>query len=679
MRVLIIGHACSPRMGSEPSFTWNWAWHLSRHHQVWALAHPHDRSEVERFLHDHPNPRLRFHWQCVPRHLDPWDPRVPDRWPRLHYWLWLRFAYNHASELQERFDFDIVHHVSHGSVSAPPPVSRLRVPFVWGPIGGAQRPPASFRTYFGPSWTSEIARNFRLDLLRISKTAHNTARASEIALATNHETAELLSTLGARDVRLFLDSGIPSNFSSCGPDFKPNDGCLRLLWVGRMQHRKALPLALEAMEKTRDLGVKLYIAGDGPMRRTWEKLAKTLHLETRTEFLGQVPWNEMSRLYQSADAFVFTSLRDSFGTQVLEAMAHGLPILTLNHQGVGTFVPSDAGIKVSVTHPRETVGAIADGIRRLEQNPDARRRMGEAGRSYAKAQIWEKRAEQMSEIYEEVLRRPIEQKARRARSQSPETRVRLGGPAPYGSFAVSLRMRKIDEMLDLKGTRVLDVGCGNGSYTVELARRASYVCGLDIQKENLESFREPIPRVLGAGENLPFPSESFDVVTMIEVLEHTVCDTKVLAECFRVLRPGGQLVLFVPNKLYPFESHPCHLGSFSIGRNIPLVSWLPGFLRRRICSARIYTRRRLFQMAHRAGFRVQKAGYIFPPLDSFPLPLKDIYRRVACRLEKSPLGIFGVSICAILEKALAVAQATRMESISSTIRSSACPVGDSGP
>src|SRR5205814_7616797 len=106
------------------------------------------------------------------------------------------------------------------------------------------------------------------------------------------------------------------------------------------------------------------------------------------------------------------------------------------------------------------------------------------------------------------------------------------------------------------------------------------------------------------------------------VLEHTENDAKVLTECFRVLKPGGLLALFVPNKLYPFESHPCHIGGLGIGPNIPLVSWLPDFLHKRLCHARIYTRRRLFAMARSIGFQIQKYGFIFPPLDSFPLPFK---------------------------------------------------------
>jgi ubiquinone/menaquinone biosynthesis C-methylase UbiE len=239
--------------------------------------------------------------------------------------------------------------------------------------------------------------------------------------------------------------------------------------------------------------------------------------------------------------------------------------------------------------------------------------------------------------------------------QTVDTSMKIGGPACYGSYAISKRIAVLDRNLSLTGLRLLDLGCGNGSYTQELMRRAKCVWGLDIQMSNLTAFRSAIPRVQGMGENLPFPPGSFDAVTMIEVLEHTVSDAKVLQECMRVLRPGGFLILFVPNKLYPMESHPCHLGRISIGKNVPFVSWLPDFIRRRMCHARIYSRRRLLAMAGSAGFRVGKIDYVYPPVDSFPLPtrFKEFYRCWACSLERGPLRMLGVSIFAVLQKPVA--------------------------
>ncbi len=239
-----------------------------------------------------------------------------------------------------------------------------------------------------------------------------------------------------------------------------------------------------------------------------------------------------------------------------------------------------------------------------------------------------------------------------ARADDPHASdwAKLGGPASYGSYAVSKRIGKLDQEVSLEGMRVLDLGCGNGCYTAELVRRAQWVCGVDIQMSNLQEFRDPTPRVQAIGENLPFASESFDAVTMIEVLEHTASDTAVLGECFRILRSGGLLILFVPNKLYPMESHPCHIGRLSIGQNVPFASWLPESIHRRICYARIYSQRRLFSLVRVAGFQVNQTGYIFPPVDSFPLPFKQAYRRLVMRVEETPLRIFGVSLFAIVKK-----------------------------
>jgi 2-polyprenyl-3-methyl-5-hydroxy-6-metoxy-1,4-benzoquinol methylase len=226
----------------------------------------------------------------------------------------------------------------------------------------------------------------------------------------------------------------------------------------------------------------------------------------------------------------------------------------------------------------------------------------------------------------------------------------FGRPADYGSYGVTKRLEKIDQALPLIGMRLLDLGCGNGSYTVELSRRAAWTCGLDVQFHLMKSVPAAIPRVQGTGERLPFKDQSFDCITLIEVLEHTRSDSTVLVECHRALKSGGKLVLFVPNKLYPLESHPSHLGGLTLTTNLPFVSWLPGFLHDRISSARIYSRRRIMAMARAAGFEVSKVGYIFPPLDSFPLPFKHTYRQLTRRLEDTPLRILGISIFLVLTK-----------------------------
>jgi glycosyltransferase involved in cell wall biosynthesis len=403
MKVLLIGHACGPGLGSEPGGTWNWAWHLSHLHQVWLLSHPEHRQEVEDLLAANPNPNLRVLWVEPRTRFDPWKPEHGERGIRLHYILWLSEAYRQAELLNRQVRFDVAHHVSWGTVSAPPPFWKLPVRSVWGPIGGGQRAPARFRSLFGSRWCTEMLRSMHVRSMEFVPRLRRAVRSTQLVLATNHETRALLQRAGAPDVRPFLDCGLPVDFVPSAPVLKSEEGEFFLLWAGRLEPRKGLPLALEALARVPDLPIRLLVAGDGILRKEWEDLSRSLGLKNRVTFLGAVPYAHMSGLFQRCGAYVFTSLRDSFGSVVLEAMAHGLPILALNHQGVGAFVPEAAAIKVPVSTPSGAVRSLAEGIRKLYQSSRDRQSMALAAWACAKEQTWDRRAKAMSSLYEEVV------------------------------------------------------------------------------------------------------------------------------------------------------------------------------------------------------------------------------------------------------------------------------------
>ena len=68
-------------------------------------------------------------------------------------------------------------------------------------------------------------------------------------------------------------------------------------------------------------------------------------------------------------------------------MAAGLPVVALNHQGVGTMIPEQAAIKVPVTSPASTVQGLADAIRALAASPELGQRLSEAARRHAPARV----------------------------------------------------------------------------------------------------------------------------------------------------------------------------------------------------------------------------------------------------------------------------------------------------
>jgi ubiquinone/menaquinone biosynthesis C-methylase UbiE len=114
--------------------------------------------------------------------------------------------------------------------------------------------------------------------------------------------------------------------------------------------------------------------------------------------------------------------------------------------------------------------------------------------------------------------------------------------------------------------RVLDGGCAFGSGTAPLAAKAAHVCGCDPNPELIARARESYPTLSFEAcslEKTPYANESFDAVTLIDVLEHVADEQATLNELFRVLKPGGCLIITTPHKgLFAFmdsDNYAWHL------------------------------------------------------------------------------------------------------------------------
>lgn len=401
MTILVIGRSFGPGRGSEPGFTWNWATHWSREHDVWVIAHPEFRDEVEAELKRTPYPNLHISWLELPRNIDPWEWTGRRRGIAIHYLIWQELAYRRARALHAQVHFDFVHHVSLGTISAPPKLWRLGIPFVWGPIGGGQMAPKSFAKYFQGERLREMLRTLRVRLLPLSPALRKAARRS-IVLATNAETMELLHKAGGEAIYSLLDGALPPDYIPEAPVTRKLNPGMTLMWAGAFVPRKGLPLALEALRRT-DPAIRLLVAGAGRKQAEWERLAASMGLADRVEFLGLLSAQELQQRFREADGFLFTSIRDSFGTIILEAMAHALPVIALDHQGVAAHVPDAAAVKVPVTSPSETVEALAARINQLASSPELRVRIGRAGWEFARAQAWERKVATVERLLNDAL------------------------------------------------------------------------------------------------------------------------------------------------------------------------------------------------------------------------------------------------------------------------------------
>lgn len=236
-----------------------------------------------------------------------------------------------------------------------------------------------------------------------------------------------------------------------------------------------------------------------------------------------------------------------------------------------------------------------------------------------------------------------------------EKDIRLGRPSAAWEFGQDRRMAMIRRYAPLEGRRALDVGCGIGFYTQRLQEAGADAYGVDVDPEKVAKARQIVANVqVAPAERLPFSDGFFDMVLSHEVLEHVDDDRQAVAEAIRVLKPGGRLVIFVPNRLYAFETHGCYWqGRYRFG-NIPLVNWLPNPLRNRLCPhVRAYTVAGLARLWKGLPCRVVVFTQIYPGYDKIASRrprLGRVFRTVTYALERTPLRVFGLSHFVVLEK-----------------------------
>jgi SAM-dependent methyltransferase len=208
---------------------------------------------------------------------------------------------------------------------------------------------------------------------------------------------------------------------------------------------------------------------------------------------------------------------------------------------------------------------------------------------------------------------------------------------------------------------VLDNGCGVGLYLERLAPQAKRAVGLELDRDRaVEAARRHPVIVRALGESLPFPEGIFNLVLSHEVIEHVADDVAAAGEIARVLRRpspsglGGRLMLFVPNRGYPFETH----GVFWRGRyrfgNIPFVNYLPAVLRDRLAPhVRAYTVRQLRRLFTGMPVRVVGRTIIYGAYDNLIARWPRFgpwLRYLLQRCERTPLRVFGLSHFWVIER-----------------------------
>ncbi len=325
----------------------------------------------------------------------------------LGYRLWHRRVFQLAVRLHAEQPFDLAHHVSFCGYREPSDLWKLGVSFVWGPIGGTQAFPVRFLALLGPvAAAREVIRNVaNFVQLRCDVRVHRAARATVGLLAANREVARDITRAWGIASLVQLETGVDVGRPVQGKRRDPSEP-LKILWSGRLQPWKGLPLLLKALARLpAEARYELRILGQGPCARQWRRLATRLGINAHIQWCGWPDYAGQLPQYEWADVFAFTSLRDTSGTGLLEALAAGAPIIGLNHQGAADIMTEDCAVAVDASTPRTAIDGFRDAIERLAADRIRLQSLSAAAIRRAECFSWNNQWELMRAVYRRALKR----------------------------------------------------------------------------------------------------------------------------------------------------------------------------------------------------------------------------------------------------------------------------------
>lgn len=221
------------------------------------------------------------------------------------------------------------------------------------------------------------------------------------------------------------------------------------------------------------------------------------------------------------------------------------------------------------------------------------------------------------------------------------------------------QQRRLEMIILAAGERIkgniLENGCGVGMYVEHLAPLGGTIIGLEYDFERAAEARINSPHILNAaGESLPLPTATFDLILSHEVIEHVQNDRSAIQEMVRTLKPGGRAVIFCPNRGYPFETHGIYWnGKYYFGNKL-FINYLPRTVRDKLAPhVRVYSTSDMRKLFAGLPVKLVEQTIVFGAYDNIIArfgSLGKILRGVLQFLEKTPLKTFGLSHFWVVEK-----------------------------
>lgn len=401
-KILAIAYACEPEKGSEPGVGWGWVWEISQFAEVWVITRANNRESIEAYLTEYSNPNLHFIYIDTPKWMRFWKQKA--KGARLYYNIWQIYGLFKVKKILNLSKFHAMHHITFVSDYMPSFFSLLKLKykklkFIWGPVGSHPEIPEEFLDNVFEKLREKL-KNFMRKIGRSVPLYKLTKKLADYIIVIDSSGLFRLGLVGKK-VKYIPAIGVNMPLSSKKKSSSP----LKILFSGRLVPLKGPYLALLAFEivsKKTEVPIKMFFVGKGKERKKMERFINKKKLNDIVELIDWIDRKELMKYYEESHIFLYPSFEGG-GMVVLEALAHGLPVVCLDYGGPGEMVNEMCGVKVRVSTYDRTVNGLANALLKLVEDVSLREKLSKGARERVKKYYtWEAKGKIIQSIYKEL-------------------------------------------------------------------------------------------------------------------------------------------------------------------------------------------------------------------------------------------------------------------------------------
>lgn len=412
-KILISAYAISPTRGSEYAAAWNTVLNLAGQHELWVLFgmsddHMGDTQSLKRYIEDHPISSVNFievkgGWFANAINL--LNKAGLGWFFYFAYYLWQKKALKAAQEVLKTTAIDVVHQLGPIGYREPGFLAQLGIPMVWGPIGGMKLMDSRFIAMLPVKakikfTAKNLINQYQLGFSGRIKSAFKNADVIVSATLLGQQT---IKQRFKRESYYLPEQGISGNVMACVNKFNDMNQEVKLVWSGSLIQRKNLKMCLDALSAVKQSNWILHILGDGPLREKLEKYAHEKGLADKISFHGHLSRQEALRIMANAHLHIMTSIAEDNPAVIFEAMANGVPTLTIDHCGMGDVICNKCGIKIIPGSYDIMIKKMSSILEHLLNNTKILGEMHQTTLICSNEHKWDKRLEKLNHSYDEAI------------------------------------------------------------------------------------------------------------------------------------------------------------------------------------------------------------------------------------------------------------------------------------